>query len=71
MGDGHAIGIAAFAAIPGSGMAILFSVADSGKITVKKGTRKGTYKIKVRVTAQGTSTYISGGKTVNVKVRVK
>lgn len=43
----------------------------SGKITVKKGTKKGTYKIKVKVTAAGSSNYKSGSKTVEVTVVVK
>ncbi|MBQ9015701.1 MAG: hypothetical protein IJ109_06210 [Firmicutes bacterium] len=46
-------------------------VAESGKITVKKGIKKGTYKVKVKVTAQGTGTYLAGSKTVTIKVRVK
>ena len=43
----------------------------SGKITVKKKTKKGTYKIKVRVTAAGTAEYKAASKTVTVTVRVK
>ena len=49
--------------------------AKNGKITVKKGTKKGTYKMKVTVTAAGTNTddpqYKSGTKKVTVKVVVK
>ena len=61
-------GTVSYTKVSGSNM---IEVADSGKVTVKKGTKKGTYKIKVKVTAQGTSKYISGSKTVKVKVRVK
>lgn len=43
----------------------------TGAITVKKGTKKGTYKIKVKVKAAGTSVYKSASKTVTVKVKVK
>ena len=43
----------------------------NGKITVKKKTKKGTYKIKVKVTAAGTSAYKKGEKTVTIKVKVK
>ncbi|MCR5208403.1 MAG: hypothetical protein K6C14_08015, partial [Eubacterium sp.] len=47
------------------------TVAKNGKITVKKGLKKGTYKIKIRVTAAGNSGYRSGVKTVTVKIIVK
>ena len=43
----------------------------SGKITVKKGTRKGKYKIKVKVSAAGDKLYKSGSKTVTVTIKVK
>ena len=43
----------------------------TGKITVKKGTKKGAYKLKIRVKAAGTALYKAGSKTVTVKVRVK
>ena len=45
--------------------------AGNGNITVKKGTKKGTYKIKVKVTAAGDSTYKPLSKTVTVTVKVK
>ena len=43
----------------------------TGKVTVKKGLKKGTYKIKVKVSAAGNSTYKSGSKTVTFKIKVK
>lgn len=43
----------------------------SGKIKVKKGTRKGTYRIKVKVSAAGDGNYMAGSKTVTVKVKVR
>ena len=43
----------------------------TGKIKIKKGTKKGTYKVKVRVTAAGTDTYQPGSKTATVKIKVK
>ncbi|MBR0457456.1 MAG: fibronectin type III domain-containing protein [Firmicutes bacterium] len=43
----------------------------TGKITVKKKTKKGTYKIKVKVKAAGTANYAAKTKTVQVKIRVK
>ena len=45
---------------------------STGKITVKKGLKKGTYKVKVKVKAAGNSNYKpSAEKTVTVKVIVK
>lgn len=43
----------------------------TGKITVKKKTKKGTYKIKIKVTANGNNNYNSLSKTVTVKIKVK
>lgn len=45
--------------------------SKTGKITVKKGTKKGTYKIKVKVTAKSSGNYNSATKTATVKVKVK
>lgn len=45
--------------------------SKTGKITVKKKTKKGTYKIKVKVSAAGNKNYKSGSKTVTVTVKVK
>ncbi len=47
------------------------TVAKNGKITVKKGLKKGTYKIKVKVTAAGNGTYAAASKTVTVTIKVK
>ncbi len=44
--------------------------ADTGKITVAKNTPKGTYTIKVKVTAAGNKNYLKGSKTVTVKIKV-
>lgn len=44
---------------------------STGKIKVKKGTKKGTYKIKVKVTAQKSANYRAAVKTTTIKVRVK
>ncbi|MBQ7503788.1 MAG: hypothetical protein IJT79_00515 [Ruminococcus sp.] len=43
----------------------------TGKITIKKGTKKGTYTIKIKVTAEGKSNYKSGSKTTIVKIKIK
>ena len=42
----------------------------TGKITVKKKLKKGTYKVKVKVRAAGTSSYLPAVKTVTVKIKV-
>jgi hypothetical protein len=47
------------------------SVSKSGKITVKKGTKKGTYKIKVKATIAETSTFKKATKSQTIKVKVK
>ncbi|MBE5959036.1 MAG: hypothetical protein E7254_09290 [Lachnospiraceae bacterium] len=43
----------------------------TGKITVKKKTKKGNYKIVVKVYAAGNNEYLPATKTVTVKVKVK
>ncbi len=48
-----------------------FKVAKNGKITVKKGLKKGTYKVKIKVTAAGNSKYNKATKTITIKVKVK
>lgn len=44
---------------------------SNGKIKVKKGTKKGTYSIKVKVSAKAGTNYNAASKTVTVKVKVK
>ena len=44
----------------------------NGNITVAKKTKKGTYKIKVKIMSTGNATYkASGWKTVTVTIKVK
>ncbi|MBQ9518113.1 MAG: cadherin repeat domain-containing protein [Eubacterium sp.] len=43
----------------------------TGKITVKKGLKKGTYKVKVKVKAAGNATYKAKTVTVTVTIKVK
>ena len=43
----------------------------TGKLTLKKGLKKGTYKVKVKVKAAGNSNYKAKTKTVTVKIVVK
>ena len=47
------------------------TVSKSGTVTVKKGTKKGTYTIKVKITAAATSYYLSKSVTKTIKVVVK
>ena len=43
----------------------------TGKVTVKKGLKKGTYKVKVKVKAAGNKNYNAKTSTINFKVKVK
>ena len=45
------------------------TVSSAGKITIKKGLKKGNYKVKVKVTAAGNASYKA--KTVTVTVTIK
>lgn len=45
--------------------------ASAGKITVKKGTKKGTYKIKVKMTVSGNDAYHAYSTTKMIKIKVK
>ncbi len=47
------------------------AVSKAGKITVKKGLKPGSYKLKVRVKAAGTANYQRATKVVKLTVRVK
>lgn len=46
-------------------------VSSYGKITVKKGTKKGNYSIKIKVSAKETKNYKSGNLTKTIKIKVK
>ena len=54
-----------------SGSAKLKVNAKTGKITVKKNTKKGTYKAKVKVTSAASTNYKAASKNVTVKIVVK
>ena len=43
----------------------------NGKLTIPKKTKKGTYTVKIKVKAKGTTKYKAGSKTVTFKVVVK
>lgn len=45
--------------------------AKNGKVTIPKGTKKGTYTVKVKVIARGNANWKAGSKTVTFKVVVK
>ena len=44
---------------------------STGQVNLKKGTKKGLYRLKVKIRAAGDNSYYSGTKTVTVKVRVQ
>ncbi|MDO4170498.1 MAG: hypothetical protein Q4D45_11450 [Lachnospiraceae bacterium] len=54
-----------------SGSSKLSINKSNGKVTVKKGTKSGTYKIKVKVSAKASKNYNSGSTTKTVTVKVK
>ena len=43
----------------------------TGKLTVNKGVKKGTYKVTVKVSAAGNKDYKAGTKSVTITVKVK
>ena len=43
----------------------------TGKVTIKKGTKRGTYTIKIKVRAAGTKTYKATTKTIKATIVVK
>ena len=45
--------------------------AKTGKITVKKGLKRGAYRVKVKVAAAGNANYEPAAKIAAVKVKVK
>jgi hypothetical protein len=45
--------------------------ARTGRITVPKGTRKGTYNVRVKVTATGNACYTAKTQTVSFRIRVR
>ena len=55
-----------------SGSKRLIINKKTGKVTVKKRTKKGTYRIKVMVKAAGNANYKpSSAKTVTIKIKVR
>ena len=64
-----AVGRVTYKKVKGSGK--LSINRKTGKITVKKNTKKGTYSITVKILASGNTQYEPAAKTVKIKVRVK
>lgn len=55
-----------------SGSKMITINKKNGKVTVKKGLKKGTYKVKVKVKAKGNANYkASAWKAVTLKILVK
>lgn len=54
-----------------SGSKKIIIAKKTGKVTVKKGLKKGTYKVKVKVKAAGTRNYKALTKTVKITIRVR
>ena len=46
------------------------TISEKGVITVKKGTKSGTYKLRVKVSTEGTGIYKKASKTVIVTLKV-
>jgi hypothetical protein len=47
------------------------TISKKGKLTIKKGTKKGTYSVKINVKAAGNTNYKAVTKTVTFTVKVK
>ena len=47
------------------------TISKSGKVTVKKGLKKGKYKVIVNVKSSGDTTYYSKTKKVTITIKVK
>ncbi|MBQ6440864.1 MAG: hypothetical protein IJJ06_12255 [Mogibacterium sp.] len=47
------------------------TVAKNGTITLKKGLKKGTYSLKVKIKASGNDAYKSSSKNITVKIKIK
>ncbi len=46
-------------------------ISKAGKVTVKKGLKKGTYKVKVKVSIAATGNYAAASTTKTIKIKVK
>lgn len=68
---GSCIAGAATMVIASDGSAKITVNSKTGKVTVKKGVKKGTYTAKIKVSEAAKGNYKAGSKTVTVTVKVK
>ena len=61
-------GTATFTKVSGNGK---IKVSSAGKVTVKKGIKKGTYKVKVKAVSKGNANYAQATATKVIKIKVK
>lgn len=54
-----------------SGSSAVSVNSKTGKLTVKKGLKKGTYRVKVQIKSAAKGNYTAGSRTVTITVRVK
>lgn len=54
-----------------SGSSAVSVNSKTGRLTVKKGLKKGTYRVKVQIKSAAKGNYTAGSRTVTVTVRVK
>ncbi|MBO7674192.1 MAG: hypothetical protein J6S63_04210 [Atopobiaceae bacterium] len=66
-----AAGKVTYARVAKGSAAALSVTAKTGKVTVRKGTKKGTYKVVVKVSAAGDANHKAASKTLTCKVSVK
>ena len=62
-----AVGKVSFKRLSGSAR---LSVAKDGKVTVKKGTKKGSYNVRIKVRAEGNKNYKAFSETAVITVKV-
>ena len=43
----------------------------TGTITIKKGVKKGTYTVKIKVTTAANTKYESASKTISIRIKIK
>ena len=48
-----------------------FSISKDGEITIKKGTKKGVYRLKIRVTTKETANYMATTRVQEFTIRIK
>ena len=61
-------GTATFTKVSGNSK---IKVSNAGKVTVKKGIKKGTYKLKVKAVSKGDANVAQATATKVIKIKVK